>query len=92
MQTVNELKQNYEIDDRTKIIGSGAFGKVFKTHNIKDPTIIVAIKVLDKAKLKDSLDMVMDEIEVISRLNHPNIVNHMETYDDKRYVYIGKCN
>ena len=40
--------------------------------------------------MKDNLEMLMDEIEVITMLNHPNIVNHLETYDDVRYVYIGK--
>ena len=38
-QGVRELKQNYLIDTNTQVLGSGAFDKVFKTHNIKDPNI-----------------------------------------------------
>jgi serine/threonine protein kinase len=72
------------------VLGSGSFGKVFKAPNRNDPSLTVAIKVLDKEKLGKCLGMVMDEIEVISMLNHPNIVTHFETYDDIRYVYIGK--
>tara|TARA_B110001469_G_C9288230_1_gene158404 strand:+ start:106 stop:297 length:192 start_codon:yes stop_codon:yes gene_type:complete len=32
-QGAKELKQNYVIDNNTKVLGSGAFGKVFLTHN-----------------------------------------------------------
>lgn len=32
-QGAKELKQNYQIDNNTKVLGSGAFGKVFLTHN-----------------------------------------------------------
>jgi hypothetical protein len=37
------------------VLGSGAFGKVFATHSIKDPSIKVAIKVLDKFKMADNI-------------------------------------
>ena len=46
-----ELKQNYSINSDTKILGQGAFGKVFLTHNISNPEHKVAIKVLNKKKL-----------------------------------------
>ena len=43
---VNELKKCYKIN--TKFIGSGAFGKVFIATNKADPTVQVAIKVINK--------------------------------------------
>ena len=48
---VHELKQNYSITGETKVLGAGAFGKVFLSHNIADPSHKVAIKVLNKVKL-----------------------------------------
>ena len=89
-QGVKELKQNYNIDKTTEVLGSGAFGKVFKTYNSKDPSIMVAIKVLDKSKMAENIESIMDEVAILNMLDHPNIVNHMETYDDKNLVYIGK--
>ena len=32
-QGAKHLKQNYNIDRDTPVLGSGAFGKVFLTHN-----------------------------------------------------------
>ena len=30
----------------------------------------------------------MEEIKVLNSLDHPNIVNYFETYDDNRYIYL----
>ena len=45
---------------------------------------------LDKTKMADNIDSIMEEVAVLKMLDHPNIVNHMETYDDTNLVYIGK--
>ena len=87
-QGVNELKKNYYIDKNTKVLGMGAFGKVFMTYNKHDPDMKVAIKVLDKAKLSHNLDNIMDEISILSSLDHPNIVKYYETYNDKKFIYL----
>jgi hypothetical protein len=46
--------------------------------------------VLDKTKMADNIESIMEEVAVLNILDHPNIVNHMETYDDTNLVYIGK--
>lgn len=43
---------------------------------------------LDKSKMADNIESIMDEVGILNMLDHPNIVNHMETYDDKNLVYI----
>jgi len=85
---VKELKQNYIIDNNTKVLGKGAFGKVFMTTNKQDVSLKVAIKVMDKIKLQDSLYLIMEEVSILNTLDHPNIVKYFETYDDKRYIYL----
>jgi len=69
-------------------LGSGAFGKVFKTYNKHDPDHLVAIKVMNKAKLKDHLDAIQEEVDILTRLDHPNIVKYYETYIDEKYIYL----
>lgn len=83
-----ELKANYLIDNNTKVLGSGAFGKVFLTHNKNLKNFQVAIKVLNKAKLKDHLDAIQEEVNILTKLDHPNIVKYYETYIDEKYIYL----
>lgn len=44
---IKELKQNYYIDENVVILGSGKFGKVFKTKHIHQDNFTVAIKCLN---------------------------------------------
>lgn len=48
----------------------------------------MAIKVLDKEKLNDNLDLVVQEIAALNKLDHPNIVKYFETYNDIKYIYL----
>lgn len=50
MPGLKDLKKNYVIENI--ILGVGAYGKVFKAHNASFPEHKVAIKVLDRKKLK----------------------------------------
>lgn len=89
---VDALKAEYEIDQN--MLGSGHFGKVYKGTNKADPTITVAIKVIDKRYLKaDDLQMIMNEIGILQELDHPNIVRYMETFEEERFIYLvmEKC-
>ena len=57
-QGAKELKQNYQIDNNTKVLGSGAFGKVFLTFNKHNQEHQVAIKVMNKKKLENHLEAI----------------------------------
>ncbi len=72
----------------TRIIGVGAFGKVFHSENLVDPSFKVAIKVLNKGRLKGHIDSIKEEVKILSKLDHPNIVRYYETYDDNRFLYL----
>lgn len=41
-------KNYYTCVEHYKLIGSGTFGKVYKTKNINDSSVEVAIKVIEK--------------------------------------------
>merc|ERR1740139_1369647 len=53
-----------------------------------NPEHKVAIKVLDKQKLRDNVDLIMEEVAILNTLDHPNIVKYYETYDDNKYIYL----
>lgn len=61
---------------------------MFLTHNKKLNDFKVAIKVLNKNKLKDHIDAIQEEVNILTRLDHPNIVKYYETYIDEKYIYL----
>lgn len=43
---------------------------------------------MNKAKLKDHIDAIEQEVAILTGLDHPNIVKYYETYIDERYIYL----
>ena len=39
-------------------------------------------------KLSDNIDCIMEEVAILNKLDHPNIVKYFETYDDTKYIYL----
>ena len=71
-----------------KDIGEGNFGKV-KLSMLKATKEKFAIKILDKEKLKSQTKSTLfNEIEIISRLNHPNIIYVDKIIEDAKNYYI----
>lgn len=83
---IKDLKRNYKIEE--KLLGAGSYGKVFLAHNQFVKEHKVAIKVLDRTHINESLSEILEEFKILSRLDHPNIVKYYETYRDKRYLYL----
>ncbi|CAG9335437.1 unnamed protein product [Blepharisma stoltei] len=67
-------------------LGSGAYGKVFLGREIST-NIYRAIKVVQKNRVKD-YDTFCNEIDILKHLDHPNIVNIIETYETNRLCYL----
>jgi calcium-dependent protein kinase len=65
----------------------GAFGKVVKARLRDDFNQLYAVKVIRKIDdFKNSL--AMREVELLKKLDHPNIVKFKEVYEDWAYYYI----
>jgi serine/threonine protein kinase len=79
---------NYTITKKTKILGKGNFGSVYKSHSKHNKEHEVAIKVLDKSKLGSNLRSILNEITILHALDHPNICKYVETYDDPKFLYL----
>ncbi|KAL6903340.1 hypothetical protein ACP4OV_004153 [Aristida adscensionis] len=76
-----------------KLIGRGTFGHVYVGFN-SDSGDMCAMKevtlFMDDPKSKESAKQLGQEISLLSRLRHPNIVQYYgsETVDDKLYIYL----
>ena len=43
---------------------------------------------MNKNKLKDHLEAIQEEVNILTKLDHPNIVKYYETYIDEKYIYL----
>ncbi|KAJ2770494.1 hypothetical protein IWQ57_002639, partial [Coemansia nantahalensis] len=76
-------------------IGRGGFGRVYRARprNARQYGLgaeFVAIKVVDKRALKDSAAemRLATEVAVHESVNHPNVVQLFDSFEDGRYVYL----
>nr|CAH0108293.1 unnamed protein product [Daphnia galeata] len=79
------LEDRYELKD---LLGTGAFSQVRLAESKTEAGKLFAVKIIDKTALKGKEDSLENEIKVLRRLKHPNIVQLLETYEDKSKVYL----
>ena len=81
--------------DNLKKMGKGTFGTVYKVMH-KQTGVIRAMKVISKKKLKYGFtdEDIMQEIDILTKLEHPHIIKVFEFYNyDKHYYIINEfCN
>ena len=73
-----------------KTLGSGTYGTVKKVCLIKNPLTIRAMKIISKDNVRQGLDhtKLIDEIKILKKLDHPNIMKIYECFVDEHNFYI----
>ncbi|KAI4330899.1 hypothetical protein MLD38_029141 [Melastoma candidum] len=76
-----------------KLLGRGTFGYVYVGFNSENGEMCAMKEVTlfsDDAKSKESAKQLIQEINLLSQLQHPNIVQYYgsETVDDTLYIYL----
>jgi len=72
-----------------KALGEGTFGKVkLGTHILSGEK--VAVKVLEKSKIKDKKDVerISREIKILKQLHHPNVVQIYEIIETEKDLFL----
>jgi len=85
-----QVEEHYKIG---KELGSGAFAVVrLATHNETEKQY--AMKIVDKQKMslvqtdRNVKDVLMTEVEVLKKLNHPNILKLFQVFDTKSTLFM----
>lgn len=83
LKVSGNLSDNYFIK---KELGSGAYGKVFQIKN-KITGEERACKQLQIKQIQNYTKF-MEEINILSKMDHPNIIKLYEVFEDNKYVYL----
>ncbi|CAD8079716.1 unnamed protein product [Paramecium primaurelia] len=69
-------------------LGSGAYGEVRKAIH-KSTNLLKAVKIIHKSQTsKEEQERLMNEVKMLQKLDHPNIIKIFEFYQDERFFYI----
>jgi calcium-dependent protein kinase len=68
-----------------KQIGDGKFGTVFLARPKSDPDAKVAIKLIPQKSFSNRIEK---ELELLSTIEHQNIIKYFAAYKDKTFYYI----
>ncbi|CAD8109050.1 unnamed protein product [Paramecium sonneborni] len=69
-------------------LGSGAYGEVRKAIH-KSTNLMKAVKIIHKSQTsKEEQERLMNEVNMLQKLDHPNIIKIYEFYQDERFFYI----
>ena len=72
----NSIKSNYK---KAKVLGQGSFGIVYLVkHKLLNSSF--AMKVIKKTNKSDKDDIIMNEINILRKMDHPNIVKIHDFY------------
>ena len=85
-QQKGKINEKYKV---LKKLGGGAYGSVYKAKN-NFLNIFVAIKKIKKIKENESEDLNIkkNEIDILKKLSHPNIVKIYEFYSSKNHYHL----
>ncbi|XP_052780146.1 calcium/calmodulin-dependent protein kinase type 1-like [Mya arenaria] len=81
----SDIRKKYDLKET---LGTGAFSEVLLAEDKIQPGKFVAVKCIDRMGIVGKEESLTNEIEVLRRLNHPNIVQLTDVFEDKNYVYL----
>lgn len=76
--TLQSFRKRFTYDPAKDLLGKGGFGEVYKAYDNEDH-IHVALKI-SHAATDDKYNLI-SEIKRFKKLNHPNIIKHIEAYE-----------
>ena len=77
--------ENYE---KIKIIGRGAYGTVYLCRRLSDGCLFIIKQIPVEEMTKEERQAAMNEVQVLSMLNHPNIIGYFESFVEEKALMI----
>lgn len=83
-ESQRDIHQYYELTKNE--LGKGSYGTV-TLGLIRGTSVKRAIKIIDKAKVSN-VERFKLEVEIMMRLDYPNILRLYDYFEDKKYIYL----
>ena len=84
IQKSGQPNAQYEVYNKIKLLGEGAFGKAFLVECQSDKSMAVIKQiVISKMSEKERIET-LKEAQILQIFNHPNIVRFRESYKTKK--------
>jgi calcium-dependent protein kinase len=83
--STNDIRTVYKFVD---VIGGGHFGTVRRVHPKSDPEVTYAVKSILRADIAKDIKLLEEELFILRKIDHPNIVKFHQAFIDYRYVHI----
>ena len=79
----------FDIYEELEELGEGAYGVVKKVCLKENPETIRAMKIIPKENIMEGQSQkLLDEIQILRKLEHPNIMKIYEYFNDSKNIYI----
>jgi calcium-dependent protein kinase len=83
---MENVADNYEFG---KVLGNGQFGVVREATKLKSTSKTkYAIKSINKTSLEGQEQLLQRELEILHKLDHPNVIKLYEIYEDNKYIHL----
>lgn len=81
-----DIRKHYKFGN---VIGKGRYGEVRVCCKKKDTFKLFAVKSVFKMEYsKEELELIINEIKILVKLDHPYIININEIYQDEHFIHI----
>ncbi|CAH3193330.1 unnamed protein product [Porites evermanni] len=70
-----------------EVLGTGAFSEVVMAED-KTTSQLYAVKCINKRNLSGKEDAIENEIAILKKVDHPNIIRLWEIFDNKTHLYL----
>ncbi|KAA0154766.1 hypothetical protein FNF29_02295 [Cafeteria roenbergensis] len=69
-------------------IGEGSFGKVYKARLRGTGQFVAIKKISTKSRTAAEMESLREELRILRRLNHPNIVRLLDSFETNRHLFV----
>ena len=76
-----------DVYEKVEMLGAGAFGAVYKVKRVSD-NLYRSLKEIPKENIEGKEDEIKNEVEILKKLDHPNIMKIYEYFEDKNNLYL----